>query len=317
MSRAFQDAIDTERLAQGRIEATPMWWLAQLLPRPMSVAFAVVAGCSTIPWMAFAAQTLSTNRSPRHVLEMASATTWMCAAPTAFPFALLALVLAGSWGARFAMSSAFAATAGAVGVALVSLTLAMGGRGDDLSNAVLFPMLFLTPLLVVTAMLGVAARTEGRRRLLALRAQRALDLLERVGSMDAQTLLEALGGSLGDAADALERAHHQVPLERSHRRVWTASRHRAHKALLLARLESGERSVASLVAAVREPEEVVRAWLVQLADDDLLDVVVDGDRVEVRGEAQRAPCGGCGGTMGLVGRGLWRCLHCGNERTDP
>jgi len=316
MSRDFQDAIDQQRLAHGRVETSLLWWASRLLPRPMAVAFAVVAACSTVPWMGFAAQDIARNGSTHNIIMITSASTWMCALPTAAPFALIALALAGSWGGRFAVSSFFAAALGAVGAALVVLALVLGGRGDDLTNAFLFPILVLTPTLVVTAALGFAARTEARREVLALRAQRALSLLERFGSLGQRTLLDALGGTLTDAADALDRAHAQVPLERAHDRVWTSSRYRAHRALLLARLESGERSLAALVAEVREPEDVLRAWLADLAGTGLLDVLVAGDRVEVRGEAQQSACGGCGGSMRLVGRGLWRCLHCGNERAS-
>ncbi len=254
--------------------------------------------------MGFVAQDIARNGSHHNTIVITSATTWLCALPTAAPFALTALALAGSWGGRFAVSSFFAAALGAIGTALVILALALGGRGEDLTNAFLFPILVLTPTLVVAAALGFAARTEARSEILALRAQRALSLWDRFGSLGRRTLLDALGGTLTDAADALDRAHAQVPLERAHDRVWTLSRYRAHRALLLARLESGERSIATLVAAVREPEDVLRAWLADLADMGLLDAIVDGDRVEVRGEAQQSACGGCGGSMRLVGRGL-------------
>ncbi len=311
MSHGFQAEVDDRMLTEGQVRVDAARVAGWVAPRPMGMAFLAVALLSTLPWVAFVLWAVRSSASDHSAIAGAQGTTWFLAGPIVVLLALPALGTAGSHGARALFAALLTGVAAAAGGTLATYSF-LEGRSDDVVAAVVFAGLYASPAALVALVSAALATRDARRDLQRERTRRVLALLHHFGSLDGSRLKDAVGGG-GDRA--LDDAAAQEPLERAHGRVWTASRFRARKALLLARLEGGERELASLVEAVREPEEVVRAWLDAFRSDGLLEVRIEGGRVEVVGEAEQAPCGGCGGSMRLVGRGLWRCLHCGNERS--
>ena len=308
----FQDEVEQQRLTRGQVWADRAWWVDFMTPRPLGLAFVVVVACAMVPWLGFAAFSLSIPGGDEPTKAL-SAIAYFCMAPTAAPFVAASIALAGADGAR-ALLSGMWLTLAASGTATLLLAALILGPVATVGTVLVFGGGLLALLGMTTMSFLSVARIRGKGDLRRRRAARVVALLEHFGSLDEAVILEHVGGGTAAVREVLSGLETHTGMERAHGRVWLAARVRGRKAALLAQLESGERRLSQLATAVREPEVVLRSWIDDLGQLGIYDLRIVGEEVVLTVAGAIPACAGCGAGMGLVGRGLWRCLHCGNEQ---
>jgi Zn finger protein HypA/HybF involved in hydrogenase expression len=311
---SFQSDVDARFLDRGAVHMSASRFAQVVLPSPLSLGIAAASILSTIPGISFGLFALLGDGPPAGD-DVAAATGALVffALPPFLLFFLPTLGVAGSNGARAVYAVVGGLLAGSFGVIMTTAQLL---QGRDASGGLALTLLGAAPFLATAMIAATVAWLQLQDGLRRDRRRRALLLLERYGSLSEDDLSRGVGGTRRQLWLSLRQLHDTTPLRHEHGRVWTARRLAGRQALLVATVESGERSVAALTEEVREPVDVVLRWLDVLQEAGVLQSTIDGDRITVGGIRAQLPCDGCGGPVKLVGGRVLRCVHCGNEAID-
>ncbi len=228
------------------------------------------------------------------------------------------------------------AAIGISGTLFLLLAAIIGGRAFALApdmevgllGGIGIGLLCFGPFVLISAILPIYAIVRMPKALREIRktqqAAQALEAIEaRGGKITYEELAEATHIST-DAADELLRQmleSGQIDGSRhpQHRFFLTASTLNAQHRQLLGMINSqGAVTLDEMAHELDVPRAVVRAWIYELVQAGKFTGYLNWDEETVSSrEAQSLRAGGtcpnCGGAMGLAGKGVVRCDHCGTE----